>query len=295
MRLPSLLLVCLFTSSLPAAAAGPVLGSVPGGATITGDDLLTEVEQLSPQAQAQVLARPVDIANAVNNLLLQRELARRAEAGGLHNEPKVAAALRAARDKVLAEAALTRAAGEPPDRAALERLARNQYNAAPEKFEQPEQIRVRHILVDARACDAEARVKELLAAARAPGADFAALAKANSHDPASAERGGDLGFFARGRMAAPFDAAAFALKEPGQISDVVKTEFGYHIIRLEERRPAARQPFEAVRDGLIRGLADSEMRTRRREAADAIAATVKLDVPAIEAFYAARRAAPRPN
>jgi foldase protein PrsA len=94
----------------------------------------------------------------------------------------------------------------------------------------PEQIRVRHILVET-----EREAKDLLIALNA-GADFELLAKAKSIDTASKDNGGDIGFFSRGSLVPEFEEAAFALKDIGDISGVVKTQFGYHIIRLEERK-----------------------------------------------------------
>jgi peptidyl-prolyl cis-trans isomerase C len=276
-------------------AADRVVASVPGGAAVTEQDLKEEALRLPPKAQAQVLSRPSETAKFAQNVLIRRELARRAEADGLQSDPKVAAALRAARDRVLSDAALDRAEGAPPDRAALERLARNQYDADPAKFDTPEQVRVRHILVSAKACEAEARARQLLEQARQPGADFAALAQANSDDPGSAARGGDLGFFGRGRMTKDFEAAAFALKQPGDLSDVVKTEFGYHVIRLEERKPAVRQPFEEVRDGLVRSLAEAESRSRRQQTVDQITAGIKFDTEALESLAGGRSAGVKPQ
>jgi peptidyl-prolyl cis-trans isomerase C len=290
----------LFVSFLLATAAAAqsdqrVVATVPGGSAITVEEVNAEVNRLSPKAQEQVLARPADVARMAQNMLVRRELARQAEAAGVQNDPKVAAALQAARERVLHDAALARAEGAAPDRAALERLARNQYDAAPEKFDTPEQVRVSHILVAAKACEPEAKARDLLAKARQPGADFAALARANSDDSGSAARGGDLGFFARGKMIAAFENAAFALKQPGELSEVVKTDFGYHVIRLEERKPAARQPFEAARDGLMKSIADSEKRTRRQQALDRITADIQFDREAIEAVVAGRNPAARPN
>jgi len=109
-------------------------------------------------------------------------------------------------------------------------------------FTHPEQVHARHILIevpgDASAqqrAAAKSKAEDLLQKLRA-GADFAKFAKEYSDDPANRERGGDLGFFARGEMVKPFEDAAFRLK-PGQL-DIVQSQFGYHIIRVDEVKPA---------------------------------------------------------
>jgi foldase protein PrsA len=94
-----------------------------------------------------------------------------------------------------------------------------------------EQIRARHILVDK-----EEEARQLLEKVKA-GEDFATLAQQNSKDEGSAQDGGDLGFFGRGMMVEPFEQAAFAL-EIGQVSEPVQSDFGYHLIKLEERKSA---------------------------------------------------------
>lgn len=284
----------LLSTSTLAFGAEPVVASVPGGASLTADELMGEVMRLPAPAQAQALARPADLARAAQNLAVRRELARQAEVSGLQNDPAVAAALRSARERVLAEAALERAEGAAPDQAVLERLARSQYDASPEKFESPEEVRVSHILISAKACEAEKRAGELLAQARQPGADFAALARANSDDPGSASRGGDVGFFARGKMAPAFEAAAFALRQPGDLSEVVKTQFGYHVIRFEERKPAERKPFDVVRDDLMKSIAQGEVRSRRQAVIDQITAGIQLNREAIEALVS-RGSASKPR
>ncbi len=114
------------------------------------------------------------------------------------------------------------------------------YKANTESMKRPEEMHARHILIKLepgadQAADDAARKKidGILAEARG-GADFAELAKQHSEGP-SAPQGGDLGFFGRGRMVPPFEQAAFAL-DAGAISDPVRTQFGYHIIKAEERR-----------------------------------------------------------
>jgi peptidyl-prolyl cis-trans isomerase C len=122
------------------------------------------------------------------------------------------------------------------------------YNERPEMFERAEQVHARHILFTVEEgadeiTDAAARSNAEKARQRAiAGEDFAELAKELSQGP-SAPRGGDLGYFEKGRMVPAFADAAFAL-EPGQISPVVKTRFGYHVIKVEDRKPAEKVSFE---------------------------------------------------
>jgi peptidyl-prolyl cis-trans isomerase C len=104
-----------------------------------------------------------------------------------------------------------------------------------------EEIRARHILVDSKEKASELYDKI------AGGADFAQLAKDNSNDPGSKDQGGDLGFFSRGQMVPQFEAAAFALKK-GEVGQPFETQFGWHIVRLDERRERAAPTFEAVKD-----------------------------------------------
>jgi peptidyl-prolyl cis-trans isomerase C len=132
------------------------------------------------------------------------------------------------------------------------------YEANKDKFSAPEQVKVRHILIkvspDATEqvkTDAKNKIQSILQEAR-NGADFSELAKKDSQCP-SAQQGGDLGYFTRGQMVKPFEDAAFAL-QPGQISDVVETEFGYHIIYLDDKKPSKQMEFDEVKDRIKEAL-----------------------------------------
>jgi peptidyl-prolyl cis-trans isomerase D len=125
------------------------------------------------------------------------------------------------------------------------------YNDNISQFTTPEQVRASHILLKTEGKDdaaVKAKAEDILKQARS-GADFAELAKKYSEDESNAKNGGDLDYFGRGRMVPEFDAAAFAM-EPGQISDVVKTQFGYHIIKLTDKKPATTRPLEEVKQQL---------------------------------------------
>lgn len=121
-----------------------------------------------------------------------------------------------------------------------------------------EQVRARHILIrpqgEGEAGWEKAKAEaEKLADRLKKGADFAALAREHSKDPGSAQQGGDLGFIRRGMMVGPFEEAAFSLK-PGEVSAPVRTEFGYHIIQVTERREARGEEFERAKEEIRTAL-----------------------------------------
>jgi peptidyl-prolyl cis-trans isomerase D len=128
------------------------------------------------------------------------------------------------------------------------------------RFKTQAQVRASHILItapkDASAADkakAKQQAEDILAQVKAHPDQFAQLAQKDSQDPGSASKGGDLGYFGRGMIAGgqAFDDAAFALKK-GEISDIVQTDFGYHIIQATDVKPAATQPFDEVKDEITR-------------------------------------------
>jgi len=136
--------------------------------------------------------------------------------------------------------------------------AKKYYDENPTQFEVKEQVRASHILIKPDITDpnndpnqAKAKIEGLLKQIK-DGADFAELAKANSAC-SSAAQGGDLKFFPRGKMAAPFEKAAFAL-EVGKVSDIVETRFGYHIIKVTGHKDAGTTSFEQARDNIIKQL-----------------------------------------
>jgi peptidyl-prolyl cis-trans isomerase C len=144
--------------------------------------------------------------------------------------------------------------------------ARAFYDQNPDKFTQPETVRASHILLtvakdadDATRKAARAKIEGLLKRARS-GEDFAALAREHSQD-GSASQGGDLGLFPRGRMVPEFEQAAFGLA-PGQVSDVVTTQFGFHIIKMVEKKEPSTVPFEQVSPRIIEYLSNEKKQQR---------------------------------
>ncbi len=161
------------------------------------------------------------------------------------------------------------------------------YSENPQQFEKPEEVRASHILIKTDTSDpnadpndikvkAKAKVEQLLQQIR-DGADFATLARANSDCP-SAQKGGDLGFFGRGRMVPLFEKAAFALKV-GQVSDVVETRFGYHIIRVTDRREPETITFEQAKDDIINRMTRLKQTELSRQYIESLKAEAKIVYP----------------
>jgi peptidyl-prolyl cis-trans isomerase C len=131
---------------------------------------------------------------------------------------------------------------------------RSYYDDNPQLFQQPEQIKASHILIkvdasatDAQKAEARKKISEIQQKMK-KGEDFASLAKTYSEGP-SGPRGGDLGYFGRGQMVKPFEEAAFKLK-PDETSDIVETRFGYHLIKVIEKKPAKKLAYTEVKEQL---------------------------------------------
>lgn len=162
--------------------------------------------------------------------------------------------------------------------------ANQYYEQSRSRYSVPEQVKASHILIKPDTTDpntdpneakaeAKAKAEELLKQIKA-GADFAELAKANSDCP-SAERGGDLGFFSRGRMVPAFEDAAFAL-EVGQLSDIVESRFGYHIIKATDRKDAETKTFEQVKDEVVQQLTQAKQRELVRQYIESLKAEANI-------------------
>ena len=144
--------------------------------------------------------------------------------------------------------------------------AREYYQKNPDQFTEPTKARARHVLIKVSRDASDEEIKQakekadlVLQKAKA-GADFATLARDYSEGP-NAFKGGDLGFFARGEMVKSFDEAVFKL-QPGQISDVVRSELGFHVIKLEEYKDPESIPFEKVEDKIKAFLTQKESNER---------------------------------
>ena len=157
------------------------------------------------------------------------------------------------------------------------------YQENQDKMKHPEQVRASHILLrvakdtpaDQKAAQ-KAKAEEALAKARS-GSDFAALAREYSQDPGSAQQGGDLGYFGKGKMVPPFDKAAFALKV-GAISDLVETDFGYHIIKVTDHRPEGVSPIADVREKIHEYLSTQKVQDEVQKLTASLRKQAKVEI-----------------
>jgi peptidyl-prolyl cis-trans isomerase C len=248
--------------------------------------------------------------NAVNNLVDKQLLKEQVEKEGLApNDAEVKAEIDKVKAQYPDEAAFLQrlqALGLSEDdlreeisfNMAMQRLAVKHQDAAPDaspeeaqkyydenrqQFLEPEGVRASHILIRSAATDpdtaksaARARAEAALADVKG-GRDFATVAKEKSEDPGSAPNGGDVQFFARGRMVPEFEQAAFAL-QVGEISPIVQTQFGYHIIKVTDKRAAREVPFAEVQDKVVQMLGQTKNERVVRALIQEARKTAKIEI-----------------
>jgi peptidyl-prolyl cis-trans isomerase C len=205
------------------------------GKAITEKDLEYATNDFAEQlARVPEPQRREAVLNALVDLTL---VAQAAEKEGLGKNPEFARRIDLLRTQALrSEFVREKVAPQATDEA-----VRKRFDDEIAKLDQPEEVKASHILVETED-EAKAIIEQLKG-----GGDFAAIAKEKSKDPGSAANGGDLGYFGKGSMVQEFEAAAFAL-EPGKFTETpVKSQFGYHIIRLDDRRKQPLPEFDAVK------------------------------------------------
>jgi peptidyl-prolyl cis-trans isomerase C len=235
----ALLVGCQSRSSQEGGATakkGEALAEVNGG-IITVEDFKKEVEALPPYLRP--MAETAEGKKELLDTMIVREIImQQAKKDGLDKSPAVAEKMEELRQRVIVEAFLKKKIEEQAkiSDADLQKF----YDQNKDKFKSGEQVRASHILVKD-----EGAAKEILAEIK-KGGNFEELAKKHSIDAAGA-KGGDLGWFGQGSMIPEFEKVVFGMKE-GEISGVVKTKFGYHIIKLTGKRPAGTRSFEESKE-----------------------------------------------
>ena len=262
------------------------------GASVSVDDINAEVMRAPPEQRSTAFGSPESVHSVGSLMYTRRILALEAAKAGVDKLPEVKAALQKARDHILSDYRLLQVDQmNQPSMETLGAYALSNYKANPKKFEMPEQVRVRHILFRGSDAIIREQAQRALTELKA-GADFAEMAKDRSNDPGTAAKGGDLGLMARnGRMIKDFEDAAFELKNVGDLSGIVRTQFGLHILKLDERKPAGVKPFEEVKEGLMKEAQQTLRNNARSAEQDRILKDAKFDDAAIAAFARAQAAA----
>jgi peptidyl-prolyl cis-trans isomerase C len=254
--------------ALPLVAAGPALAQVDpksmelirrGDAVLTLGDLDGRMARLADTERSIHARDPANLSRMIDRLLVNRQLAIEARALGLDEDPDVRADVALAIEEVLATHRLNLLVRRDniPD---FSELARERYMADPAAYGLPEARRVVHVLIDTdKRTDEEAlaRAREVHARATDGQTPFRELVDEYSDDPTKASAQGHITVQRSGEFVPEFETAARALAEPGDVSEPVKTRFGYHVIKLLEIEPAKPTTFEDVKDSMADELRDA--------------------------------------
>jgi peptidyl-prolyl cis-trans isomerase C len=253
-------------------------------AAIRRSDYEAEVNRLPPDIRPGFANSERRVNDLLRRMLLERTLAEQARAEKLDELPLVAARLKLEFDRLYAQikvAQIEEAAGAEFDakRSVWEARAKETYTIDRKKYESPEMLQASHILFTTRSRSSD-EARKLADEARARvvgGADFNAVAKEVSED-GSKSTGGRLDWFARAEVDRAFADAAFGLRDVGDVSQPVQSQFGWHVIRLDGRKPRAPRAYEDVRETIM-----SELRQKFvNEARDAAVGRLRAD-PSIRA------------
>ncbi|VIO70239.1 peptidylprolyl isomerase [Bradyrhizobium ivorense] len=259
-------LVAVLAAGLPvrAAESDPVLAKV-NGSEIHASDVALAEEELGPSLAQMDPSTKKD--NVLSFLIDMKIVSKAAEDKKVENSDEFKKRLAFTRNRLLMDSLLASEGKAATTDEAMKRV----YDEAAKQITGEQEVRARHILVETE--DEAKAVKAELD----KGADFAELAKKKSKDPGAAD-GGDLGFFTKEQMVPEFSAVAFAL-EPGKISDPVKSQFGWHIIKVEEKRSRKAPDFEQVKaqiETYVTRKAQADYVAKLREAAK----VERMDKPA---------------
>jgi peptidyl-prolyl cis-trans isomerase C len=275
-----------------AVAANVVLAESPE-VVLTREDWDADLMRIPAERRNVFASSAQRVEQSLNTLLVNKTLAARAHAAGLDQDPLFARRVALAAERILAEEMLTKIENDAakefdsnPER--IVARAHEYYLANGKRFEKPEQIEASHILISTEKqspAAALATAKEIRAKLVA-GADFKELATQLSDDRTAKNNGGHIAWFHRGATDPAFEEAAFALAKPGDLSEPVQSRFGYHVIRLDGRRPERKQSFDEVKKEIIADLRAKHLKEAREAAIIAIKSDSRLKVnqEAVEAL-----------
>ena len=261
---------------------------------LTRADYETDLLRVPPEMRPEFAASPKRLTLMLNTLLIDKTLAKEARNAALDRDPEIARRLALEIDRFLAQAMLgkvERDAAADFDKKSTEFLAkaREIYALNKEKYRAPEQVSASHILFDPARHGGSDAALALAKEARAKivgGADFGKLAAEVSDDPNAKTDGGKLGFFGPKKMDPAFSKAAYDLKNVGDVSEPVQSTFGWHVIRLDGRRPPRDLTFEQASKQIMPELKARYVSDARSAKLEAIShdPTMKVNQAAVDAL-----------
>jgi peptidyl-prolyl cis-trans isomerase C len=226
---------------------------------IQGEVILTQAEidaafsRIPEQHRLAFVRSGERVDHLIRSMLQNKILAAEARQAGYAENPLVQERLAIAADQELAEAWVDHVMAEAPA-ADYEALAREYYLANPDQYRTPDRVDVTHLLISSQNKSEEQALEQIEALRAELAADpsrFDEMVVEYSEDPSASTNKGRFPHMAPGEMVAPFEEAAFALTEAGEISQPVKTEYGYHLIRLNRQIPSGLRPYETVREAAV--------------------------------------------
>ncbi|HHI96782.1 MAG TPA: hypothetical protein ENJ96_02925 [Thermodesulfatator atlanticus] len=278
------LVFLFFVSGLAAAKEGEEILAEVGPYKLTRAEFEAKLETAPPQIK-MILAHQPQLKKALVERWVEISLlSLAAKDAGLEKDPEVKARLDEVTKQILAQAYLEKKLLN--QQRVSEEEVKAYYEKHREKYQEPRAVRARHILIEVPQGATPEQEKEALKKAQRlrerilKGEDFAKLAQKYSADPGTKEKGGELGFFTQGQMVKEFEEAAFRLK-PGEISEPVRTPFGYHLIQVEEVKEAKQRSFaevkDRVREDLIQAKEEAALNKALKELAQKYGAKIYED------------------
>ncbi len=246
------------------AAAADVVARV-GGTDVTSEELRAYVETLGPQEQSALAKDPALLSQVVRSYLARQAVLKEAQAKKWDQQPAVKAQLDRVREQALTEIYLQSIA-RPPASYPSDAEVQAAYDANKKAFEVPRQYRVAQVFAAARGADKDAeekarrRIDEVGKKLKQKGADFAAVARAESDEKEGAQRGGEIGWLTEAQMIPGIRSVVTNLPKDA-VSDPVRLDDGWHVVKVLETKPASTRPLAEVRDAIA-----AQLRAERAQA-----------------------------
>jgi len=255
--------IILFVSGVASAADPEILARV-GNKNITKADIEALISFYPANQQAIIRMDPKNEEALLNNYVTILAVAETARRQGFDKEKNMRKQIQILSDEHLAKGYVQKNVLSKVK--VTDKDVDEYYKNHPKEFEKPETVKARHILIGFKGDMTEDQKKELRKKAEdvlkkaKGGDDFAQLASEYSDDPGSKTKGGELGYFPKGNMVPEFENAAFNLK-PGEISDVIETPYGYHIIKVEDKKAAEMPAYDSIKEQVrVKATQDAEQK-----------------------------------